>query len=1165
MKRDILRPLICIFSFAIVLQSCKQQVKDDQPRRLEILFLGHNSKHHDSEKLAELLSQEYFKKGINITYTTNPDDLLREDLKWYDGLLLYANHDSITRSQEKALLDFVHSGKGFIPVHCASWCFRNSPEVVELVGGQFKTHQYDSFTAVIVKPDHPVLKDIPAFSTEDETYIHDKINKDIEVLTERVEGDHHEPYTWVRNYGQGRVFYTAYGHNEKTWMNPGFLKLVYNGIVWAVGDHAKSLLDQFQVPNAKYEDARMPNYEKRDPPPQFQEPLSPEQSMRLIQVPVGFELKLFAAEPDINKPIYMNWDERGRLWIVETMDYPNMVRENKKEGRDMIKILEDTDGDGKADKFTVFADNLNIPTSFAFINGGVVVAQAPDFLFLKDTDGDDKADLRETIISGWGTFDTHAGPSNFRYGPDNTIWGTVGYSGFKGLVGDGKDTMRFSQGLYRFTADGRQLEFLGNTSNNTWGLGFSEDFDVFISTANNTHSATYTIPKRYFEMAGQGGETGIAKIESHYTMHVATKNLRQVDVHNGFTAAAGHSLYTARHYPKEFWNRIAFVNEPTGRVIHRNIIERDGSTFKEGRDGWNFVSSADDWFGPIQAEVGPDGNVWMLDWYNFIIQHNPTPQGYETGKGNAYINPIRDSIRGRIYSIRLKQSDSDQILSLDKDDAGELVKALSSTNMFWRTTAQRLLVEKGDKAVEDKLYKLVQNTTLDKIGLNAPAVHALWTLQGLKAFEGDNKAALDVAFAALKHPAAGVRRAAIQVLPATEATGKALIEAGVFDDKDLRVVLAAVLKNSDLPVSDALGQALFKLASIESGGAEDKWIQKALVIASGVQRQGFEKAFKASGINEKVELGKAGLIHRIMMRSTLNVVPLPQNTNIRPDMLPDLTNRELFFTAHVELSDENGKKGVIVAHGNKTNGYAVYVDNEKKLNFQVNQDNQAVTIRTRDKVSDTFSVTAKLLKGGVLELFLNGKEVAAGKTKGLYRLPLRDEGIRIANDYRSSGTKKAGNYDDSARNIGKVYDARLETLLDETQKTDMGKPDQVIELKTVQNQMKFEKTKLTVKAGTIVEIALNNIDFMQHNFLLLKPGAMEKVGAAADKLAQLPEGVSMQYVPAIPEVLYATPLINPDQVFHLKFRAPDVPGDYPFICSYPGHWRIMNGTLTVIR
>ena len=256
------------------------------------------------------------------------------------------------------------------------------------------------------------MKNVPEFTTTDETYVHDKLSKKIEVLTERVEGDHHEPYTWVRTYGKGRVFYTAYGHDEHTWNNPGFQQLVYNGIMWAVGDHAQSLVAAYPKPEPKYTDAKIPNYERRVPPPQLQAPLTPKESIELTQVPVGFKMELFAAEPDIQKPIHIDWDEKGRLWVAETIDYPNMVRENKKEGRDMIKILEDTDGDGKADKVTVFADSLNIPTGFAFINGGIVVAQAPDFLFLKDTNGDDKADIRKKIITGWGTFDTHAGPSN---------------------------------------------------------------------------------------------------------------------------------------------------------------------------------------------------------------------------------------------------------------------------------------------------------------------------------------------------------------------------------------------------------------------------------------------------------------------------------------------------------------------------------------------------------------------------------------------------------------------------------------------------------------------------------------------------------------------------------------------------------------------------------
>ena len=126
MNRIILFAFISFCVAATCFYSCKTPEKDNKPRRLELLFLGHKSKHHDSEKLAEILSQEYFKKGINITYSTNPDDMLREDFSLYDGLILYANYDSISPAQEKALLNFVRSGKGFIPLHCASWCFRNS-------------------------------------------------------------------------------------------------------------------------------------------------------------------------------------------------------------------------------------------------------------------------------------------------------------------------------------------------------------------------------------------------------------------------------------------------------------------------------------------------------------------------------------------------------------------------------------------------------------------------------------------------------------------------------------------------------------------------------------------------------------------------------------------------------------------------------------------------------------------------------------------------------------------------------------------------------------------------------------------------------------------------------------------------------------------------------
>lgn len=1176
--------LFCLlFLFSLLFIAARFQQMPDDPRRLEILFLGHKSKHHDSEKLADILTKEYFKEGINISYTTDPNDLNDANLKQYDGLLLYANHDTITASQEKALLDFVRGGKGFIPLHSASFCFRNSPEVVELIGGQFKSHRYDSFPAVITQPEHPVMKSIPSFVTRDETYVHDKISKNIQVLTERVEGNHREPYTWVRPYGEGRVFYTAYGHDENTFNNAGFLNLVRNGILWAVGDKARERLAAFKIANPTYFDGPVPNYEKRNPAPRVQQSLSPQESMSLMQIPVGFELKLFASEPDVVNPIYMNWDERGRLWVIETVDYPNEIKEDDI-GDDRIKILEDTNGDGRADKSTIFADKLNIPTSFTFSNGGIIVSQAPSFLFLKDTNGDDKADVRQTMLTGWGKRDTHAQASNLRYGLDNKIWGVVGYSGFEGKIG--KDSTRFSQGVYRFTPDGKSLEYLSSTSNNTWGLGFSEEFDVFISTANNTHSAFLGMPKRYFDKA-KINETGVEKIDAHYSMHVATKNLRQVDVHGGFTAAAGHSLYTARNFPKEYWNRVAFVTEPTGRLIHKNILKQQGSGFKEDGDGWNMLVSADEWAGPIQAEVGPDGALWITDWYDFIIQHNPTPNEAtaglkaENGPGNAYINPLRDHERGRIYRLAYKGNDQQNTLSLNQNDTQGLLEALSHSNMFWRTTAQRLLVEKGALSILPALYKLVQNEQVDEIGINAPALHALWTIHGLKALNGSNKEALAVAVKALNHPAAGVRKAAIEVLPKNAATFAALQKAKAFDDKDLRVRLAAVLATTDMKPSAEIGNVLVDMAEKEEN-VSDLWLRHALTIAGKLNEESFRAAFRKRGLNDNPALSEASIAQRLAFGSRLNSIPLRRTFRQAPGdaISPDVAGKEILLSGDIERGARGGPgtpqvaantpvpyTGMVAAQGDAQEGYGVYfLDN--KLYFQVNQRGKAYQVATTKELPNKFSFKAGLGKDGTMRLLIDNKEVGSAKTGGLFKNDL-DLPMRVGVDNRK-GAERITDYPDSLFLLrANLTNAKLETLegLASASATaaKTGKIDKVLTLKVVKDVMKYDKQLLTAKAGTTIQIVLQNPDFMQHNLVLIKPKTMDKVGAAADKLAQDPNGAKMHYVPKMPEVLKATPLINPGGKYTLTVTIPDVPGDYPFVCTFPGHWRIMNGILRVTK
>ena len=749
-------------------------------RPLRLLFLGHDRDHHPSGKLLPLIAAPLARRGIQMTHVSTPEEaLVASTLKHYDGLVLYANHETITPEQEQALVDFVEGGKAMVVIHCASFMFTKAPRYIPMVGGQFQRHGTGEFTAEIVAPDHPVMKGLKPFTTWDETYVHTRHNTvDRTVLMERVDKEGREPYTWVRTQGKGRVFYTAFGHDERTWGNPGFRQLIEQGIVWAVDDQARAAWQRLKMPEVEYvEGFNVPNYEKRDPAPKYQLPMTAADSQKFIQTPAEFKVELFAQEPMLGgKPITFSFDERGRLWVIEAIDYPNRVLRGG-EGDDRIRILEDTNGDGKADKATVFADHLNLPTSLVFANGGVIVAAAPHMLFLQDTNGDDKADVKKVISTGWGIADTHAGPSNLLYGPDNYVWGVVGYSGFDGEM-NGKP-MKFLQGVYRYKPDGSHFEYVTGSTNNTWGLGFSETFDVFGSTANNDPSFYVAIPNRFFEKVPEltaGVRTisgpGYQSAAQFYPAHFLTPYIRQVDVWGGYTAAAGHQLYTARSFPKKYWNRIAFITEPTAHLVGQGIMEPQGAGFVT-RDGWNLIAGAEEWFSPVHAQVGPDGAVWIADWYTFINQHNPTPPGHSNGPGNAYETSMRDKSRGRIYRVVYRDAPAAKTPALSKADPAGLVAALKSDNMLWRLHAQRLLVERGKLDVVPQLVALTADRTVDAVGTNGAAFHALWTLHGLGAISSTTTEAGRAAVQALAHPAAGVRKAAAMVLPASPETAPA--------------------------------------------------------------------------------------------------------------------------------------------------------------------------------------------------------------------------------------------------------------------------------------------------------------------------------------------------------------------------------------------------------
>lgn len=615
----------------------------------------------------------------------------------------------------------------------------------------------------------------------------------------------------------GKVVSQEFGADEKAW-TPEFAQSVREKLLRAVGKDRRSQWEFFltqRVPEKREKSEWVANYEKRPEPLTFQKPMSVKASMQRTQVPIDMRLELFAAEPEIAKPIAFAWDERGRLWVAETRDYPHGVTPGG-EGNDEIKICEDTDGDGKADKFTVFADKLNLPTSLTFSRSGVIVAQAPRFLFLKDTDGDDKADVREVLMESWGVNDTHAQTSNLHYGYDNWIHGCVGYSGFQGTVA-GK-MQKFAMGTFRFKPDASALEFLHQFSNNSWGQSQNAAGDDFGGTANNAPIFYGGIPQSVVPASLRAMTA--KKINVEDKAHAITPNFRQVDVFGGFTAAAGSAFIYSQKLPPRLQGK-AMVCEPTMKLISLMDVQPEGAGYI-AKDGFNLVASSDEWMSPVFAEVGPDGAVWFADFQNFIIQHNPTPSvdrgGFagRTGPGGAHENPLRDHARGRIYRVVWEKAPQPaQAATLLGADPADLVKALGSDTQVTRLTAQRLLVDGKMADAAEPLRKMV----LANDG-NIAAIHALWSLQGLGQLDDATiKAALTAKDAAL-------RRNAIRVLGGDSHGRELFFSSGVISDPDAVTRLAALVKLAQFPTTPELKTIIAKLDA-EPAIRGDEWLREA--------------------------------------------------------------------------------------------------------------------------------------------------------------------------------------------------------------------------------------------------------------------------------------------------------------------------------------------------
>lgn len=785
----------------------------DSARRLEVLFLGSPDGSHRPLDRFRTIRKAHGVKGINYTYAHQPTALTEENLVKYDALVVYANHDKINEEQETALIEYSHNGGACVFLHSACGCFRNSEKFIALLGAQFKSHGKGIFRTKIVNPNHPVMKGFPGFECWDESYVHQKHNQDRVVLQKRED----EPWTWVRTNGKGRIFYTASGHDDRCWGLPEYQDLIYRGILWTVGDEKAQLIHNLKLPELQYTEPKVNIIQGKNwpdkpqdrgvPATHLQKPLDVKDSMKLVQVPVEMEIQVFASEPMIVNPIAINWDNKGRLWAVEAYDYPNSHVTNSP-GKDRIKILTDTNADGTADSVSIFAEGLTISTSVLPIDKGCITTDGEEMVYLEDSNNDGKSDKRHVIFKGINLFDTHACVSNLRLGMDGWIYATVGYSGVKTTVA-GKDH-HFRKGVFRFKRDGSDFESIQSTSNNTWGLGFTEQGRILGSTANMNPSFYVGIPKKYYTGTNLKPRK-TPRADSKDRIFPVTIDFLQVDWKDHFTAAAGHSIYTARLFDKSWWNRRAFICAPTAKLVSAPIVHSVGAGFKTTNTEQNIYASADAWSAPVAAEVGPDGAIYIADWYNAIVQHNVYGAKQKKGEGNAYISEFRDRKHGRIYRISpkgVKVTANPKLATLEQQ-----LEGINNDNMFWRIQAQEML-RKSDKKVIPILRDLAE-------GDSPGTLHAIHLLGEL----GVDLTELEK----IETKIAGAQAALLTYLPRETKTGLELLRKQPSKAED---TLAILLYVSELEKSPVIAAAI---VTLKSGNVElfknDDLLNRALELA----------------------------------------------------------------------------------------------------------------------------------------------------------------------------------------------------------------------------------------------------------------------------------------------------------------------------------------------
>src|SRR5688572_21156376 len=665
----------------------------------------------------------------------------RPQLDETDVLILHAQEagNIPDATDRKNLADFLARGGGLVTIHAGN--VSRDPDWFRTIAGSSWRNGTTKWLEgpmqlYFTDRESPITKDMSNWAMDDEIYYDMDLMPDVHVLAaaytpkaagarnagaqrradeltgggKRVSVYDIQPQIWTyeRTIEGGRAPYRSFvslpGHLYENFNRVNYRALLLRGIAWA-GKRAN--VDELLKADEKGDALR---YVEGGP-------TAPAKAAEKIEVHPEFDLTLVASEPLIHKAMNIDWDERGRLWVSETPEYPNgrklpntepwkesgsLRRQRNRDPEDTISILTDTNGDGLMDRKHVFADKLELVTGFVFHRSGVIAATSPDIWYLEDTNGDEVADKRTKLYTGLGTFDTHAVINNLRWGLDGWIYATHGYSTGTVTSPDGtKNFGRDGSGVVRFKPDGSAFEQYSSRGGNTWGLDITWDGQVFWTQPTSGTVLFHTVlPESVLAKGRVPGTTSwkgmISGQKTYPLMTWPEQAYVQIDLVGQFTAAAGCAIYDGGAWPGK-WRHAYFTGEPTLNIVHQQFVRPEGVSYtsqKEvGREQTEFMRSNDLWFRPIETRVGPDGALYVVDFYNQAVIHNDT-RGPLHGPANAAVRPDRDHFFGRIWRVQHKQAAKLAVPALDRKDLPSLLRAMdTSPNAHVKLSAWRLAQE----------------------------------------------------------------------------------------------------------------------------------------------------------------------------------------------------------------------------------------------------------------------------------------------------------------------------------------------------------------------------------------------------------------------------------------------------------------------------------------